>query len=205
MPDRNVLRSRVTVLAVGVIVGLTGCGGASGDATGSSGARTTPSKQDVSASSTASSEKLDADAYVNDEEGFRIRPPEEWQVNEGGQGGTAVILMEPDPGNFGANVNVAVSQTPADLAGVVEATKKQSSQLFQDYELQAEEQVQTDSGQQAHLLSSTFTQGQFQLRNFQLLLVEGGTMYAVTGTAQQANWEEYRDRLRSSLLTFETR
>lgn len=185
------------------MVALTGCGSASDDAASASGGQETPTQQEVTASPEPSADGADGDAYVNDEEGFRIRPPEKWQVNESGQGGTAVIVMEPDPGQFGANVNVTVSQTPADLAGVVEATKKQSEQLFQDYELQSEKQVETESGQQAHLLSSTFTQGQFELRNVQLLLVDQGTMYAVTGTAQRDSWEEHKDRLRSSVRTFE--
>lgn len=108
---------------------------------------------------------------------------------------------DPSGGEFGANINVAVQPTSADLMSVVQQTQQQNSQLFQDYEAKSGKELQL-SGRSAYLMSATFTQGQFELRNLQLLLVDQGSIYAVTGTALQENWGEYEDQLHSALMSF---
>lgn len=137
--------------------------------------------------------------YVNQKAGVSFRPPKHWRKDESGRKGSTVIFFEPHPDEFGANVNLVVRRSSGGLSEAVRASKQQSSQLFHNYTLHVDKDVTLRSGQRAHLLGGSFTQGKFDLRNFQLLFVKKRKLYVVTTTARQGHWPRYRDTFRTTL------
>ena len=55
---------------------------------------------------------------------------------------------------------------------------------------------------QTGIIGGTFVQGAFHLRNMQLVVVKGGQARIVTGTVLESTWNQYKDLIEFSLLTF---
>jgi len=162
----------------------------------------------VDSSNTASSlASLESLPYTNDKEGFSINAPKAWNVDESGKLGTSVVFLNTKPDKEGANVfdaNINVISGPTkglDLNNYINGQKKGLPKLFNDYKL-VEDRTVDVHGMQGHILGNTFTQGVFQLRDLQLIVVKDGKAYIITGTALESTWDTYKDLMESSLLTF---
>lgn len=145
--------------------------------------------------------------YSDSTNGFEIRPPDGWEVDQSGVLGTKVTfihrtsdLHEQTP--FRANMVIHVD--PAEgrtLEEFVELTKQQQSLLLTDFVLLGDELDMID-GREAHFLESSFTYGVVPLRNRQLIAIHGDKSYVITTTALAASWHQYEALFDASLRTF---
>jgi hypothetical protein len=103
-------------------------------------------------------------------------------------------------GQFRVNVNVIVGAFGGDLDDLLAETRSQLP-TFTDYASTAAEAVRLSDGTEAHLIGGTFTDeaSGFDLQNLQLFTVDGGNVYAVTGTAPTEVWADYEDELDATL------
>jgi len=150
---------------------------------------------------------LERQPYSNAQYGFKINAPKGWRVDESGQLGTIVFFLNTKPdqegGNpFSANINVTTGSTQGyDLDGYVSATKDLLPKVLQNYKSTDNRKVNIN-GMQAQIIGGTFMQGVFPLRNLQLIVVKDGQAYVVTGTVLESTWNQYKDLIESSLMTF---
>ncbi|MEN3266165.1 hypothetical protein [Pseudonocardia sp.] len=137
------------------------------------------------------------DVFADTQGRFGLAPPAGWAVDTSGTKGTAVVFMEPQPAGsaaerFGANINVLVVQTPADLSATI-AGARQELQGLSGYTSTADEAVTLHDGTPAHILGGTFVDSasRLSLRNVQLFTVHGGTAIVATGTSPADAWGSY--------------
>lgn len=150
---------------------------------------------------------LEKQAYSNVQHSFKINAPKGWRVDESGQFGTIVFFLNTETdregeNNFSANINATSESTQGyDLDGYVGATKDLLPKLLQNYKSTDNRRV-TANGMPAQIIGGTFAQGAFHLRNLQLIVVKNEQAYVVTGTVLESTWDQYKDLIESSLLTF---
>lgn len=155
------------------------------------------------------SDYLEKQPYTNTQYGFRIHAPKGWRIDESGLFGTHVFFFNTDTeleGNNSFSANINVVSEPAqglDLKGYVKATKESLSKVLTDYKLVDDKNVSIRSGRQAQFIGGTFIQGESNLRNLQLMVVDNDKGYVVTATVLESAWDKYKDLIEASLLTFE--
>ena len=171
--------------------------------------RVIPGSTSTEASNVADSQPADglAQPYSDSTNGFEIRPPDAWEVDQSGVLGTKVAfihetsdLHEQTP--FRANITIYVD--PAEgrtLEEFVELTKRQQPLLLTDFALLRDE-TDTIDGREIHFLESSFTFGVAPLRNRQLIAIHGDTSYVITATALDAAWHQYEAVFDASLRSF---
>ncbi|MCO1656795.1 hypothetical protein [Pseudonocardia humida] len=145
------------------------------------------------------------DAFDDAQGRFDLLPPEGWDVDTSGQQGTTAVFLDPQPvstaaGQFRVNVNVIVGAFDGDLDDLLAETRTQLT-TFTAYTSTADEDVELSDGTKAHLIGGTFTDDAsgFDLQNLQLFTVDGGNVFAVTGTAPVEVWDDYEAELESTL------
>jgi len=151
----------------------------------------------------------DLKIYANSKYGFSLLPPAGWKVNESGQSGTLVILVNPQVDREGekkfcANLNVVSEAAQGkDLNAYTRAALKLYPKIIPGYRNLEDREIVTLSGEKARLISGTFTQDGYRIKNAQLVAVKDGRAWIVTATALESTWEKYRELTESSLLSFE--
>lgn len=150
--------------------------------------------------------KLESQAYVNTEHGFKIRPPKGWKANENIGLGVVVSFSNPDAKgeDAGASINVTAPQPTegASLASIVEDSKKVLPKVLTNYKV-VEDRKATVNGHEAHVIGGTFVQGTANGRNRQLIIINGDMVFAVTATNLQSTWDKNSDLIEASLMSFE--
>jgi len=151
---------------------------------------------------------LEKQAYSNTQYGFKISAPKGWRVDDSGQFGTLVFFLNTQTDQEGENpfsANISIISESAqgyDLDSYVSVTKDLLLKLLQNYKSTDNRKV-TVSGTQAQIIGGTVVQGVFHSRNLQLIVIKDGQAYVVTGTVLESTWNQYKDLIESSLLTFE--
>jgi len=150
--------------------------------------------------------KLEAGIYTSSL-GFSFRPPQGWNPEESGQGGTLVVFRNPqidqDGGQqFYANLNVVSEPTGADLNGYLRAALKAYPRVIPSYQNLEQRDAVTESGEPVKIISGRFEQNGYQIKNIQLITVKGGQAWIVTGTSLEPLWDKYRDTFEKALLSF---
>ncbi len=144
---------------------------------------------------------VDSNAYLNSINRFSINPPTGWVVDSSGAFGTSVIFYGPTEANFRVNMNVIVESTSLTLSAYVSAAKTQLSQGLTNYYL-VSEGPKTIGGVDAYELVNTFTQGAFNIKDKQTILVQNQKGYVITSTALQSNYDTYLPAFDESVQTF---
>jgi hypothetical protein len=151
------------------------------------------------------------DVFADAQGRFGLAPPAGWAVDTSGAQGTAVVFMEPQPAGsaaerFGANINVLVAQSPADLPSTI-AGARQELRGLRGYTPTADEAVTLHDGTPAHILGGTFVDSAsgLSLRNVQLFTVHGGTAIVATGTSSADAWGSYETVFNTSLRSLTVR
>ncbi|MCX6766861.1 MAG: DcrB-related protein [Candidatus Moranbacteria bacterium] len=154
-------------------------------------------------SAIAGNNTLEPQPYTSAKFGFTIHPPKGWTTNESPKSGAMVAFLNPktDENVFHANINIIGESTQLDLDNYMNTNKKAMAQMDPGYKLIEDEKL-TINGIPAELIGGTSKQAQFNLRNMQLYLIKDGKAAIITGTALESTWEEYKDAIRNSLLTF---
>ena len=145
--------------------------------------------------------------YSSTNDGFEIRPPQGWVVDDRGALGAKVIFHGATPdlhgdSPFSANISVLIAPAQGDtLEEIAAASKEQLARTFTDYTLLAETYLIID-GLEARGFEYTFTQGEFPLRIIQVLGVHDDAIFLVTATALNAAWNEHESTFDASLRSF---
>ncbi len=136
------------------------------------------------------------ETYSNPAEGFEIRPPSGWDIDESALLGTKVIFLSETPdfhdeAPFSANMNVVTGTVrELSLEEIVATTKEQLKTMLTDFTLLEETFLVVD-GLEAHIFEYTFSQGVFPLRATQLIVLHEDTAYAITAGALSVAWDKY--------------
>ncbi len=150
---------------------------------------------------------LTAAPFTNASSSFSIQFPEGWKTDESGQFGALVFALNPvvdkdGDSSFSTNMNVTSEAVQnATLDEYIKATLDALPKFLSEYKTTENKEV-TVNGLPGRLIGGTFTQGKLKLRNTQLLVIDKGTAYVVTGTALQSNWKSYADVIAASSMTF---
>ena len=142
--------------------------------------------------------------YSSPIDGFEIRPPNGWVVDDSGTLGTKVLFHNETPdlheeAPFSANINVLVG--PAEgvtLEEVVAGSREQFRISFTNFTLLEETFLIVD-GLETHLFEYTFSQGVFPLRFVQLVGIHDDKVYVVSAGALDATWDKYESAFDASL------
>ena len=146
--------------------------------------------------------------YVDTKAGFSIEMPTGWQINNSGAYGTLVIATNPQTDTssgsstpFHANINI-ISQpvNGYSLKSIVTSANQADSKSLQNYQTTGNTSITVDN-LPAYIIGGTFTQGQNNIQNLQLIVVNKGQVYIVTGSALQSDWLTYKDEITSSLTS----
>lgn len=73
---------------------------------------------------------------------------------------------------------------------------------FSDYKITAERKVNLSDGTPATLLGGNFTQDKIALRNMQLFVFKGNDVYVVTAVVLASNWNQEKDMIGTSVMSF---
>lgn len=167
----------------------------------------TPTEMPAENSDNQTSQNTETSVYTNQEHGFSITPPTGWTTDESGILGMLVVFYTTEndydiEGNaFRSNINIATDTTSGlSFEDYIDATKEQLPLLLQNYRLLEEATVEVDS-RPGKLLTGTFTQGVFDVTNYQLIVLKDETVFVVTASTLSEVWDNQKDTLKNSLLT----
>lgn len=141
--------------------------------------------------------QLDPNFYVNENVGFKIRPPKDWLVEEvdAGFGGVRGVIFSSVLKD--ASFNVGLQPTgDLDLDAYFE-TNKQELLKLEDYELIREGET-VIGGTRGRIIDGTL----LNVRLKQIILVSGDNAYIITAGTTENLQEEYFDLFEASIQTF---
>ena len=147
--------------------------------------------------------------YSNPNDGFEIRPPRGWAVDDSGLLGTKVIFSSETPDlhdETPVQANINILTVPAQgitLEELAVASKEQFKIMVTNFTLLGETFRVVDD-YEAHVFEYTYSQGVFPLRGMQLIVVDEDQAYAITATALSATWDKYEAAFDASLRSFRT-
>ena len=145
--------------------------------------------------------------YSDSTNGFQIRPPDGWNVDQSGFLGTKVVFINVTPDlhertAFSANIVIYVEPAGGmTLEEFVELSKAQYPLVLTNYVLLGDETAMVN-GREIYFLESTFTHGVYPLRNRQLIAIYDDKAYMVTTTSLAATWQQYEAVFDASLRSF---
>ena len=113
---------------------------------------------------------VEMNPYVNSNNHFSINPPAGWSTDTSGSFGTSVIFYGPTDSNFRINMNVIAGSTSQSLSAFVSSTRSQLAQGLNNYRL-VSEGPETIGGVDAYQLINNFTQGAYNIKDRQDILV----------------------------------
>jgi hypothetical protein len=145
--------------------------------------------------------------YNNAAYGFSINYPGGWKAEENSTSGVIVNIINSTPdtdnGNrFAANINVVSEDTGTlNLADYVKLSKKVLNDTFTNYKVVTENQI-TINGKDGILTESIYEMGAYQLHNYQMFIINNSKSYVITATTLDSSWNNYKDVLRTALMSF---
>ena len=144
--------------------------------------------------------------FVDKETLFCLDVPDGWLVDTSGQRGSKVLLLNPQvEGNFRTNVNVIVQDfAPLTAEEFLTLSRLQLKQLSGRSELDLDAPAEQPRG--GHVFEYTVQRPQiapipFKVR--QVIYVDKGRAYIVTGTATLVRFEFHRNDIESVLESFQ--
>ena len=150
---------------------------------------------------------LAAQIYQSRNAPFTIQPPKDWVVDDTGVNGTIVIFVNPEPdyendSPLPASINV-LSEPLQGLSHeeYILASKQNLQRYSSDYAITMDLPVKM-GGYAAHIFEGRFTSNGRQIRNRQILVFSGDTVYIITGTSLASTWDQHRQIMSDSLETF---
>jgi len=150
---------------------------------------------------------LEKQAYSNAKYGFQINAPKGWSMDESGKFETTVLFLSTQANKEGEkNSNAGISVVSKPSMGLIldayaNVVKKALPSKLQDYKL-TDEKTLSVNGEKARIISGTFTQNALHLKILQLIVVKNDKAHVVSGVALESAWNQYKDLIESSLLTF---
>lgn len=148
---------------------------------------------------------LDIKPYANSQYGFQMHAPKNWRIDESEVDTVYFINTKTNKegvNSFSANINVSLeSSTGLDLNNFTNNAKITLPKSLNNYKAIDDKSV-TVNGVETRMISGTFIHEVYHLRNLQMIVVKNNKAYIVTGTALESTWDQYKDIIESSLMTF---
>ncbi len=151
--------------------------------------------------------RLAAQIYSSPKAPFTFQFPEGWAVDEKGTSGTLVLFVNSAPdheGDFPLPASINILSEP--LQGLsreeyIRTSKRNLQQYSSDYTITKDSAILL-AGRDAHVFEAGFTSQGHAIRNRQLLVFAGDTVYIITGTSLASTWDSHRQVIEDSLQTF---
>ncbi len=148
---------------------------------------------------------FETNPYTNDKEGFEIKIPQGWHVDDSQQSGAVVVLTNPKATIASGSAYltfVSVSTgSPASLDEAVQTSKSGLQKLFNSYLIEEDKQL-TVSGFTYHLLGGSYMIKDVKIRNRNLILIYNKKGYAISATAPDSVWSQNELLLNATLFSF---
>ena len=149
---------------------------------------------------------FETEEYRNELAGFEIKVPKFWNVDESGQSGAIVVLLDPkttktEDGSLLTFVNVTTGPSGDTLENEVLTAKLGLQKLFDSYEFE-EDKTMTVSGKTYHLLGGSYLIKGTKMRNRNLILMYNNRGYAISATAPDSVWSAKEMLLNATLFSF---
>ncbi len=149
---------------------------------------------------------IDNDGVYRNEK-FRIRPPVGWAVGDAAALRVAAMFINPAEDKskekvLHSNISVITEPTSLTLDAYVKSSKETLQRLVKKYNL-TEYQKTKVNGRSGYMMGGIFEQSDEQMRNRQLIILEGGMAYIVTGTALDSAWGKYVKQINAALASFD--
>ena len=149
---------------------------------------------------------FDPEPYRNDLAEFEIKVPYRWSVDDSGQSGAIVVLIDPKttPAKGSALltfVNVTSGSSGDTLEKEVVSAKLGLQKLFESYTFEEDKQMIL-GGNTYHLLGGTYLINGTKMRNRNLILVYNNRGYAISATAPDSIWSKKELLLNATMFSF---
>lgn len=188
---------RTLALALALTVVGAACGGGGG---------ITPSRSAPSGGSPSATPSTPFLTYTNQDAGFTVRYPPDWEQSESVQG-TVVLFKSPAEGptdQVRESVGVSTEQLPSasyTLDAYTSAAMRQIQQAIPAFQLIASQSA-TLAGHPAHELVYTGTQDTTALEWLQLYTIVDGTSYILTFAAAPDSFTQFEATARAMFDSF---
>jgi len=153
-----------------------------------------------------SSEIMAKQAYSNSKHNFSISVPKGWEIDEGFFG-TVVSLKNPKPDYedeypFNAGINIFTeSSEGTDLQTYEGSGDKLWRAVLPNTRI--EDTIKDINGRQVKITSELFTLREiFHVKVLQWITIKDGQAYTLTAFTLESTWDQYKDIIESSLLSF---
>ena len=150
---------------------------------------------------------LAAQIYQSRNAPFTIQPPKDWVIDDTGANGTIVIFVDPaldseDDVTLPASINV-LSEPLQGLSReeYIRVSKENLRQYSPAYAITVDSPAKVQN-YDAHIFEGHFSSQGRQIRNRQLFVFFGDTVYIITGTSLASAWDQHRQIINDSLGTF---
>jgi hypothetical protein len=123
--------------------------------------------------------------YNNTENSFSVTYPDSWTLKEG-VAGTVAAFVSPQrvDDDFADNITVVVKPTTATVNDYVASAINSAPKSYDEFKLIKDEPA-TLGGEEAEMVTYTFTEGDLKPYTREIFAVKNGTLYDITFTAFQ--------------------
>lgn len=145
--------------------------------------------------------------YRNELAGFQINIPLNWKIDDSGESGSIVVLIDPKPTIASGSalltfVNISTGRASGEtLESYVNSARDGLIKSFNKYIIE-EDKDMTFSGNTYHLIGGSYQAHGLIIKNRNLLLVYNNRGYAISATAPESAWKKNELLLNATLFSF---
>jgi len=149
---------------------------------------------------------FEANPYRNELAKFEIKVPQGWSIDESGQSGAIVVLLDPKVTMASGSalltfVSVSTGASGDTLEDEVIKSKDGLQKLFTSYTFE-EDKDMTLGGNTYHLLGGSYYTHGTKMRNRNLILMYNDRGYAISSTAPESVWPKKELLLNAAIFSF---
>jgi len=153
-------------------------------------------------------ETITGTTYTHPDHGFSITVPREWEVNDSGFFGTAVMFLSPrgEGDAFQENVNVVVEKLPRNMTAeeYSNAAIGTMERIITDFKL-LDSGRELIGGEEAFGGIYSMRLGKIRTKNIYYAIVQGRRAYVITCAAHPDTFNQYKGVLSGIAKTFRVR
>ena len=136
---------------------------------------------------------LSDQVFRSEVDGFEIKSPTGWFVDDSGKTGSSVTFLSPEPESINKNtyatfVSVTVGKTGVvDLISQVEIVKKTIMESYPTYQIEDDKEMYFQ-GRKYYLLGGYYIIDGIKIRNRNMITIYNGKGYAIWATCPDESW-----------------
>lgn len=145
--------------------------------------------------------------FVDKKEGFKIRPPKDWDVDSSGKLGAPIYFFGPPAkadDNFVFRANINVMTGPANnntVDGYANFYLGTLSNKLEKFGIREKRKL-TISGRSAIIIRDFFEKDSNEYTGTTLIIIENDKVYVVSGVALKSGYEEVKQQMDLSIYSF---